>query len=152
RIHAGPRWRRLAISGLEPGPVLNRVLDTAGRPTPVPEHGLLLSESLARALRVRPGDEVIVEVLEGQRPTRPLVVADTVAGYVCIAAYSSIDALYRLMREDAAISCAFLQADPAAADALCRTLKQTPRVASVTLKSAALQSFRETIAENILYI
>lgn len=152
RLIAGPRWRRLAILGLEQDPTLNRVLDTAGRPVPLPESGLLLSESLARLLDVRPGDDITVEVLEGQRPTRTVRVADTVAGYVGLSAYMDIAALNRLMREDAAVSGAFLQADPAATDELYLTLKETPRVAGVTLKSAALQSFRETIAENILYI
>jgi putative ABC transport system permease protein len=52
------------------------------------------------------------------------------------------------MEEGPRVSGAFLAADRT--DVLYRRLKNTPRVASVTIKGAALTSFRRTVAENLL--
>ena len=62
------RTRTLALTGLEAGPHLNRVVDQAGQPHALPPEGLVLSKMLAGILDVGPGDRVRVEVLEGRRP------------------------------------------------------------------------------------
>jgi putative ABC transport system permease protein len=54
------------------------------------------------------------------------------------------------LREGARINGAMLTADPAALPTIYRDIKQTPRIASVTVKQAAVESFRNTIAENML--
>jgi putative ABC transport system permease protein len=54
------------------------------------------------------------------------------------------------MREGDVVSGAFLAADPDRLDTLYRALKESPRVAAVTVKAAALDSFRKTIGENLL--
>lgn len=150
RLRAGPRSRLQGVLGLETRPLLNRVLDTEEHPLTMPDDGLLLSDSLAEILDVAPGDRVILEVLEGQRPVIELPVASIVRTYSGTSAYMSRAALNRLMREDPVISGAALLVDPRQADKLYHTLKETPRVASVTLKRAALDAFQKTIAENIL--
>ncbi|MBK7405364.1 MAG: FtsX-like permease family protein [Phycisphaerales bacterium] len=150
RLRAGPRSRLRGVMGLDTAPRLNRVLDTDERPLTMPDDGLLLSDSLAEILNVRPGDTVTLEILEGQRPTVTLPVSSIVRTYSGTSAYMSRAALNRLMREDPVISGAALLVDPDRADDLYQTLKETPRVASVTLKRAALDSFDKTIAENIL--
>jgi putative ABC transport system permease protein len=48
------------------------------------------------------------------------------------------------------VSGAYLAADADRIGALYRELRDTPRVASVTVKGAMLESFRQTIAENLL--
>lgn len=150
RFRAGPRSRREAIMGLAAAPRLSRVIDAGEQPLAMPPEGLLLSDTLADLLAVRPGDTVTIEVLEGQRPVRELKVVAIAATYLGTAAYMEIGALNRLMREGPVISGAFLTSDPSASDTLYATLKETPRVASVTVKRAALESFEKTMAENIL--
>ena len=150
RLRAGARSRREAIMGLETLPRLSRGVDERLRPVPMPRGGLLLSDTLADLLAVRPGDTVTVEVLEGQRPVREVTVSAVVTTYLGTAAYMEIGALNRLMREGPVVSGAFLSVDPARAGALYPALKQTPRVATVAVKRAALDSFRKTMAENIL--
>jgi putative ABC transport system permease protein len=150
RIRAGPRSRLQGVTGLPEWPRLYRVIDDHERPVPLPPDGLLLSEILAEILGVRAGDTVTLEVLEGQRPVLEVRVTGVVNTFVGTAAYMRIDALNRLMREAPVISGAFLSADPAAAGELYRTLKETPRVASVTVKRAALDSFQTTMADGIL--
>jgi putative ABC transport system permease protein len=150
RIHSGPIERRIGITGLQQDPQLQRVLDKDGHAVSLPPEGLVISEKLAEVLRVGPGDRVTVEVLEGERPVRDVPVARTVAGYVGTAAYMDIAALNTLMREEGSISGAYLAVDPSMRQRLYRDLKETPRVAGVTLKEAAVESFQRTVAENIL--
>ncbi|MCC6660306.1 MAG: FtsX-like permease family protein [Phycisphaerales bacterium] len=150
RIRAGPRSRLQGVIGLPAEPALNRVVDERGRPVRMPGEGVLLSAILADLLGVRAGDTVTLEVLEGQRPVTTIPVAAVVQSYIGTAAYMDAAALNRLLREGPVISGAYLRVDPAASGALYATLKQTPAVASVTVKQAALQSFRDTIAGNIL--
>lgn len=62
----------------------------------------------------------------------------------------SLEAADRLMRQDGVVSGATLLVDPAGAGELYRVLKETPRVAGVSLKDATIRAFRETMAENLL--
>jgi putative ABC transport system permease protein len=64
--------RRVSVMGRPHDPRLSRVLAPDLRPMTMPETGLILSEALAEALGVRPGDRVTVEFLEGPAGQRPL--------------------------------------------------------------------------------
>jgi putative ABC transport system permease protein len=55
--------------------------------------------------------------------------------------------LHRLLGEGPSLSGAYLQVDSSGADALYRQLKATPRVSTVLLKRAAVESLRATMAE-----
>ena len=149
RLSAGHRSRQVAITGLPAVPRLNRVIDADGRQVELPPEGLVLSAKLAEVLGVEAGDELTVEVLEGERPVRRVAVARLVDDYLGTSAYMEIGALHRLMREGRSLSGAFLTADPADHDRLYRRLKRIPAVAAVNLKSAALDSFQRTLGETL---
>ena len=150
RLRHGHRDRRLAIMGLARDAELFRLLDADEKLVDLPPSGLVLSAKLAELLRAEAGDVITVEVLEGQRPVRRIRIAALIDDYAGTNAYMRIGALHRMMREGAAASGAFLTVDPLRAQALYAELKQTPRVAGVTLQSASIRSFRETVAENML--
>ena len=149
RVRHGHLSRQIAIQGLVAEPRLNRVVDTRHNVIPLPEEGLVLSVSLADLLDAGPGDELIVEVLEGARPVRRMRVVQVVDQYMGTFAYMRIDAVHRLMRDGGSLSGAYLQVEPSQADELYRRLKETPRVAAVARKAAALRSFQESIAKNL---
>ena len=67
-----------------------------------------------------------------------------------LSVYMDIRASNNLMREGKIVSGAFLAVDSNQIDSLYTTLKNTPRAASISVKSATLRSFRQTIAENLL--
>ena len=67
-------------------------------------------------------------------------------------AYMDIEALNRLMREGQMISGAMLTTDPLYMPAIYRRLKETPHVASVTIRQASVDSFRNTVAKNMLHM
>jgi putative ABC transport system permease protein len=149
RLRAGARSRSLAITGLPASPALNRIVSGAHRIVSLPESGLVLSTKLAELLGVRAGDLVRVEVLEGRRPVADLPVVRLVDEYMGTNAYMNITALHRLLQEGGSLSGAYLQVDGRSIDDLYWQLKHTPRVAGVALRQAALDSFRNTLAETV---
>lgn len=150
RLRAGHRSYRTGIQGFEPRAELHRTLDEGLEPIRLPAEGLLLSDYLAEKLAVSAGDNVTVEVLEGARPVRQARVAGTVSEFIGLSAYMRLDALNRLMGEGSLVSGAFLQVDSAKRDAIISELGERPRVAGVTIREVALQSFYETMGETIL--
>jgi putative ABC transport system permease protein len=149
RIRSGHKTRQTAITGLRNNARLQRVVDTSLAPVALPEDGLVLSRKLAEILDVRAGDMVQVELLEGPRPVRTIVVTSLVDEYMGTAAYMEIAALQRFMREGPTISGATLLADKGDAAALYRRIKATPAIAGVSSKRAAIDNFRDTIAQNM---
>jgi putative ABC transport system permease protein len=146
--HRG-RSKTIGILGRPLEPELSRVLDPDLRPMKMPEAGVILSEALAEALQVRPGDLITVEVLEGRRPTVSLPVSGISVGYVGLGAAMEIGALNRLMGEGAMVSGVSLQLDRAEDAAFYAAAKAAPKTELVSVTSLMLQRFRETLAENI---
>jgi putative ABC transport system permease protein len=125
QVFHGQRSRRIPIQGLLPDARLSRVVDAGTGPVRLPENGLVISVSLAELLDAKPGDELIVEVLEGSRPVRRMRVVQVVNQHLGTWAYLRIGELQRLMG-DAGLSGAYLQVEPSRADELYDRLKVTP--------------------------
>lgn len=150
KLRKGHRTERLGIMGLPPGGELYRLMDRNERPVEVPEEGLALSDSLAETLGVKAGDSVTVEVQEAHRPIYDVPVTKLVADYAGKNAYMDQRALHRLMREGDTINSVFLSVDQKYTDELYSLLKETPRVAGVTVKRAMVDGFNETVRENMM--
>jgi putative ABC transport system permease protein len=150
RVRFGPVTRRLGVLGLQDARRLFRPLDAEERQIELPAEGVVISQKLAEVLGCGMGDRLQLEVLEGERPTRDVPIAQIVSDFIDLNVYMRLDALQRLMREQDAISGAFLAVDPARAEVLYAELKRTPRIAGVAIKSAALESYLQTLAENVL--
>jgi putative ABC transport system permease protein len=144
------RSKRLGIIGLPLERRLNMVLDRNEKPITLPSQGMVISEALAELLQVGVGDLVTVEVLQGKRPVCEVPVVGLVDDYAGTNAYMNIETLQALLGEGRTFSGAYLAVDPAQTKTLYRTLKGVPKVAGVTVQSAALQSFQDTVAENLL--
>jgi putative ABC transport system permease protein len=149
RLRAGTHTRTLAITGLSESPHLNRVVDRSGHAITVPPYGLVLSRMLGEILSVGPGDEVQVEVLEGRRFVRRLPVAMLVDDTLGLQAYLRLDELGRLLHEDRTISSVAVTIDPALRERFYAEVKAVPAIAGVSLREAALQNFRDTMAKNM---
>jgi putative ABC transport system permease protein len=150
RLRSSHRSRRAAILGLEPDRQLLQVMDLYERRVPLPEEGLVLSASMARALGVSAGDTVTVEVMEGRRPIREITITALLEDFGGASAYMDIRALNHFMREGRVISGARLKTDAARAEAFYQQVKNTPRIASISSQRAALESFQEIMDENLL--
>jgi putative ABC transport system permease protein len=151
RLRAGHRSYRTAITGVEDGATLRRILDAELREAkPVPG-GVLLTTRLADRLGVRPGDVVLAELLEGRRVKAPLRVSGTVRELAGMNAWMRLEDLNRLAREGPVVSSAGLAVSPRNEAMLLERLKDMPGAAVVIVTSSLLDTFRETTARNVLF-
>jgi putative ABC transport system permease protein len=149
RLRFRHKFRRLQLTGLAPGSLLHRLVDSRLHPVELPSEGLVLSTKLATILDVTPGEFLTVEVLEGARPVRQVMVVALVDELVSVAAYMDMQALHRLLREAESVSGAYFAVDPRIAPHLYAVLKQTPAISSVGIREAMLRSFEEILARSL---
>jgi putative ABC transport system permease protein len=149
RLHSGHREREVAITGLEPGSWLRRIVSESRRIHPLPLEGLVLSGMLADRLGVRQGDTLSVEVLTGLRRTERVAVADVVDDFLGVSAYMTTDALRGLTREGPRASGAYLLTDAARSTAVNEELKRAPAVASVVSPATMLASFESQLEDSL---
>ena len=148
-VRSGHRDRYISVTGAPPNPRFKRIVDRDGRPIRMPPSGVVLGMTLARVLEVAPGDEILLEVLEGQRPTRRVQVTGLVDDLLGLSAYMDITALHQMMREGEVANSALLLIDSSQEVQLASELKTTPAVAGAGFKRVVLQSFRDVMAANM---
>lgn len=143
---------RTALYGIEPEGVLHRALDSQLKPVQLPPDGVVLTDHLAREiLRVKPGDMLTVEVLEGRRPVLEVPVLGITKQYLGVSAYMRQDALNRLMREGPVVSGAYLGLMPGTEPQAYNDLNARPRVLGMVSNAASIESFYATIGEFVLF-
>ncbi|MCA9058553.1 MAG: ABC transporter permease, partial [Planctomycetaceae bacterium] len=150
RIHFDHRHRRVGVTGLDRADQLFRLLDIDSHEVAIPEHGIMLSTKLAEILGVSRGDIVTIDVLEKSRPVVQAEVTALVNEFSGTNAYLNRTTLHQLLKEPPQVSALFVTVDSERLNDVYLELKRRPRVAAVTIRSAALRSFEETVAENLL--
>ncbi len=149
RIRHGNREERLSLMALEDRPSLFLVLDQNESEVDLSGFGLTISQKLAEILDVGPGDDVIVELMEGRRDRYTMPIGTVFPNYTGPAAYLNRSELQRMLGESEVHSGAFVAFDPKRLTEFYTAVKETPAIAGVTVKQAALQNFNDTIAESI---
>ncbi len=149
RIRSGHRTRRVGLTGLPTGGDLQRLIDHHGSVYPMPPGGLVVSRKLADVLRIEVGDVLRVEVLEDKRPVLELPVVSLLDDVQGLNAYISLDELNRAMMQGPRASGVLLTVDPAKRTEVYHALKQIPKLAGVTVKDNAIESFKNTLAKNL---
>ncbi len=147
-LRNGHLSHRTSIVGLNQNRDLHRLLNTDAKPVSLPESGVVISDILGDLLEVKLGDALTVEVLDGAKPTHVVPIVGVVPRYTGANAYMDRHYLNQLLRETDAISGAYLAVDSAEQLDLYHQLKRMPQVASVSVKAAKIQKFRDTIQEN----
>jgi putative ABC transport system permease protein len=144
-------WRehRSALQGLDADGVLRGLMDRRSGAVPLPRDGLLLSSKLAEMLDVNVGEDVAVEVLDGEKAKFTTHVAGLVDEYIGTSAYVDIRRLSRWIGEEDAVTGAFLRVDPAEANRLDRELKRLPAVGSAVFKTQSRENFEDSLAESM---
>jgi putative ABC transport system permease protein len=105
---------------------------------------------LAEKLGVSAGDSVRMEVLEGRRPEVVLPVAGLIETYIAMPAFMDIDALNRLLKERPSTEYLNILIDRRDEAEFYAKLKELPLVSAVMLRRAAIDSFYDTLVENIM--
>jgi putative ABC transport system permease protein len=150
RLRAAHRTYRTAVIGLPAGGRLRQPREVSLRPIEPAAEGVTLSSRLADRLAVKPGDDILVEALEGRRRSARLVVSATVEEMLGMAAYMEIGALNRMTGEGDVVSSVALFIEPSAIESVSRRFKQLPVVASVTMQTYLIRSFFEQIGGLVL--
>ncbi len=150
RLRFRQRHYLTAVVGMPQDSVLHRLLDENLQPLSPPPAGIVLTDQLGHILKIKPGDSLTVEVLEGKRPQLQVPVVALSKEFIGVSAYMEIGALNRLMREDNLISGAYLAVDTAQLPSIYRALNEMPRVAGTVARRHAITSFYETMAEQML--
>ena len=151
RFRHGHLEYRSGVRGFEPGGDIQRLLDADLRPVALPGDGILLTDFLGGMLDVRVGERIVVEVLEGNRPTREIVVAGLVNEYLGVSGYMELAALNRFLREGPTISGAYLGIVDGLLPELLSRLRETPRVAGVAERRQEIRNFNRTMDESMLF-
>ena len=149
RISFGHQRRQLGIQGLPAHGLHNRVLDESSRQIELPSDGLVISAKLAEVLGAKVGDQLLVEVLEGKRPTHIVRLAGLAEDFAGVAAYMDMHALNRLLDEGDVITGANFRIDAAHWPEFLHALKGIPRVSWVAIKESLRENFRQTTAASI---
>ncbi|MDD3179315.1 MAG: FtsX-like permease family protein [Opitutaceae bacterium] len=145
----GSRTRLINVVGLPSDATLDRVLDSRSRRIALPPHGLVISAKLGEVLGVKPGDPLVMRVLEGRRPQLVVPVAEFCDDFAGVTAYLDMAALNRALGEGDRISGAYLTVADGQWREFLRKIKETPKTRSVVIKAAMRASFRQSTEQLI---
>jgi putative ABC transport system permease protein len=148
-FRSGNRSRLINVIGLPADAALDRVLDSRGRQIVLPPRGLVLSAKLGEVLGLKPGDSVVMRVLDGLRPELVVPVAAFCDDFAGVIAYMDLDALNHLLGEGDRISGAYLSVAGGQWRNFLHATKETPQARSVVIKAAMRESFRKTTEQTI---
>jgi putative ABC transport system permease protein len=152
RAEVGPVSRDVAVLGYADDAELRRVMDRRGRTLPLPHDGALVSEQLAKALLIRPGQIVSIKVLEGERKTYPVRVAGLVDDLAGLQIYIRRRALETLLSESPSANTVLLSVDPLFLAEVQRRLNEMPQVAGISSRPAVIRHFREQSGTSMVII
>jgi putative ABC transport system permease protein len=138
------------VDGYVPGAVLQRVIDAERRRALPGQGGLLMTDRLAEKLRLHPGDTVTVEVREGRREVREVVVERTVSNMMGLFAFMERKPLNRLLGEGDVVNFFGLRIAPGQLAPVLDATQKLPKVAGAFSKATMLRNMREISARNVL--
>jgi putative ABC transport system permease protein len=140
------------VQGRASPPGLQRVIDVAGKLAVPPATGLLMSDRLADKLGLRVGDTVTVEMREGRRLMRDVVVESLVRDMMGLNAFMERRALNRLLGEGDVATEFTLRIEAGTGHRVLDATQALPRVAGAFSKANMLRNMEEVTARNILTI
>ena len=150
RLAVAGTSRQAVVTGLPADGTLQRLLDPALEPVPIPNDGIALSRRLAIRLNARVGDRVTISPLSGHSFSLP--VAALVEQYIGMGAYMELGALDRLLGDGSVVSGANVKLASGEASAFLGALRNAPLVAGYVPRGATVTAFRETMARTLTII
>ena len=148
-VNANHTWRG-AIQGKPEQPELHRIVGLEHQVLKPPRSGLLLTDRLADRLKVKPGDTVRLEFLEGRRDALDIKVAGVVTEMLGMNAYIERHALNALLREGDIVNQLTVTVDRGHDAELLNELKELPRVAIAVSKSVMKRNIEDVTARNLM--
>jgi putative ABC transport system permease protein len=150
RFVNGSRSENSLIDGLAPSPQLQRVVDVDRKLAFAGTHGVLMTDRLADKLGVKAGDTVTVQVREGRRQERQVVIERTVRDMMGLNSFMERGALLRLLGEGNVANNFSLRVESGALPRVLEATRELPRIAGAFSKTTMLRNMQEVSARNIL--
>lgn len=129
---------------------LQQVIDVSGARVEPGLSGVVMTDRLAHKLDLKPGDIFTIEVRDGQRQVRRVLLERTVSDMMGLNAFMERDALNRLLGEGDIANFFSLRVDPGQLAQVLRATEGMPRVAGAFSKSTMLRNMQEISARNVL--
>ncbi len=150
RLINGHRSESAVIQGYATQPQLRRIIDVDMHQAQATASGLLMSDRLADKLGLRVGDTVTVELREGRRWLRQVVLERTVRDMMGLNAYMDMHAINRLAGDGDLASQFTLATERGRAHEVLDATQNMPRVAGAFSKATMLRNMQEISARNIV--
>ena len=152
RLRFEHRYYRTMIWAMEPESTIRRLVDNDLRIVQPPQQGIILNEYLANnILKVKAGDYITVETLEGRMRKASLPVVGLIQQDFGVTAYMSLGALNRLMQEGELISGASLYIDDYYANEIYQQIKDRPAIAGSLIRKQEIRNFHRTMDQTMLF-
>ena len=149
RIHFGSRHRQLALHGMDPEAMHERIIDSRYRLVELPAEGLVVSSKLGEVLGARVGDRVRIEFLEGRRRVVEATLMTFSEDFSGLTAHVNRRTLNRMLGEGDLITGASFRVEKSRWSDFLNSLKHQPRVSWVVVKESLRANFRKTTAASI---
>lgn len=146
----GHRNRLTALQGHFPSAELARLVDDAGRRVDPGLDGVVLPEMLARALDIRAGEELRLEMLAAPRAVLLLPVSEVIGQGMGQEVHISAAALFAAMDSAPQVNMIHLAVQSDRMNDLNAAIKQTPAVAGLSDWAEVRRQFDTTLSENLL--
>ena len=134
-LKSGWLKKEVTLMGLSKESTLYNILDKSGQRVEVPDHGLLLSEHLAKSLNVKAGDVIYVESpLRRETLSQKgenLLVIGVVPQYVGLSAFMKDTELQRFLRQGQISTSMLIKMDPAEVGPMKSKYQNASNVASI---------------------
>lgn len=143
RVSHDGRHRDVPLTAAAEDVTMRLVVDESGHVVPRPTEGIVLTRKLAEVLDIGVGEELDVEVLDGQRPRARLRVVGLADEMFGLFGHVGDRTMSRLLEEEPSFDVALLRVDETQLPALRESLARYPGVAQLVRRRAIIESFHE---------
>ncbi len=150
RIRVGAVTKELLLQGLPQNAELRRLIGKGEKILIPPESGILLNAQVAQKLGLNAGQEIQLEILEGNRKKINVTIVGTVDEILGQGAYMERTAVSRLLGESSSVNLLTLRTDANEESNLLHKLKSIPKIAGINTRAGTLKVFREMTSRSIL--
>jgi putative ABC transport system permease protein len=150
RIRSGSLSKEILLQGIPKNAELRRLIGEGEKILVPPDTGILLNSQVAQKLSISIGQEIQLEILEGNRKKVNVVVEGIVTEILGQGAYMERKAVNKLLGESESFNLLALRTDAKEESALLHKLKSIPKIAGVNTRAGTLKVFHEMTSRSML--
>ncbi|MGZ3774540.1 MAG: ABC transporter permease [Bdellovibrio sp.] len=150
RLHFKGLTKDTALIARDGGSAMRQILDRQGQVIAIPSSGVLMSTYFKKKYSFKVGDTIELEVLQGRRLNLQVLIAGFIDDIIGASAYISPDILHRMLGEEPSVDTVNLKIVPSLKEQIYIKLKESPIVASVSVRDLLIKSFKNTMLQMIV--